>query len=127
MTGKLYYRTTIAAWQRHAHRFAASHWIALGQGTAPQENSASPTVADAQTPSEDATQILALIEADEGTHLALEDDPAFEPLPHPLAQTPISAATQSALALHGVPPGATMFDAAESLARVHPLLRHRVF
>lgn len=119
MTGKLYYRTTLPAWQRHAHHFAASHWIALGQGIAPSTDSAHPP--------EDSTPILVLIEADEGTHLALEDDPAFEPLPHPLAQKPISPATQSALALYGVAPGATTFDAAEVVARVHPFLRHRVF
>ncbi len=75
----------------------------------------------------DSRRILVLIEADEGVHLSLDDDPAFEPLPHPLAQKPISAAAQSALAPHGVAPGATTFDAAETLARVHPLLRHRVF
>lgn len=74
-----------------------------------------------------ATRILVLIEADEGVHLSLDDDPAFEALPHPLAQKPISPAAQSALAPHGVAPGATTFDAAEALARVHPLLRHRVF
>ncbi len=109
MTGKLYYRTTLADWQRHAPRFANSHWIALGGEVG------------------DATPILVLVEADEGAHLALEDDAAFEPLPHPLAQKPISAATQAALALHGVAPGATIFEAAEILARVHPLLRHRTF
>jgi hypothetical protein len=76
---------------------------------------------------EGSRRILVLIEADEGVHLSLDDDPAFEPLPHPLAQKPISATAQSALAPHGVPPGATTFDAAETLARVHPLLRHRVF
>ena len=72
-------------------------------------------------------KILVLIEADEGVHLSLEDEPAFEPLPHPLTQKPISEAAQAALAQHGVAPGATTFDAAEALARVHPLLRHRVF
>jgi hypothetical protein len=76
---------------------------------------------------EPSMRILALIEADEGVHLALEDDPAFEPLPHPLAQKPISDSAQSALAAHGVAPDATTFDAAETLARFHPLLRHRVF
>jgi hypothetical protein len=111
MTGKLYYRTTLADWQRHAPRFANSHWIALG----------------GEVPDADNAPILVLVEADEGAHLALEDDAAFEPLPHPLAQKPISAATQAALALHGVAPGATTFEAAEIIARVHPLLRHRVF
>ena len=72
-------------------------------------------------------RILVLIEADEGVHLSLEDEPAFEPLPHPLAQKPISDAAQAALAPHGVAPGATTFDAAEALSRIHPLLKHRVF
>jgi hypothetical protein len=108
MTGKSYYITTLADWQRHAHRFAQSHWIAL----------------DAR---EGTPRLLVLVEADEGVHLALEDDPAFEALPHPLAQKPISEAAQSALARHGVAPDATTFEAAEAAARVHPLLKHRVF
>jgi hypothetical protein len=115
MTGKAYYLTTLADWQRHAARFANSHWLALD-----------PAAPDGALLNNDA-RILVLIEADEGVHLALEDDPAFEALPHPLAQKPISDAAQSALAPHGVPPGATTFDAAETLARVHPLLKHRVF
>jgi hypothetical protein len=117
MTGKSYYITTLADWQRHAARFANSHWVALDP-RAPDENPA---------PLDGETKILVLIEADEGVHLALEGEPAFEALPHPLAQKPISDAAQSALALHGVAPGATTFDAAEAVARVHPLLRHRVF
>ena len=113
MTGKCYYLTTLGDWQRHAARFANSHFIALDSASEPSPS--------------DATQILALVEADEGAHLALEDDNAFEPLPHPLAQKPISDRAQAALAPLGVAPGATTFDAAEILARVHPLLRHRVF
>jgi hypothetical protein len=109
MTGRCYYLTTLGDWQRHSARFANSHWLALSE--APDESS----------------PILALIEADEGTHLALEDDAAFEALPHPLAQKPISEAAQAALASHGVTPGATTFDVAEVVSRAHPLLRHRVF
>lgn len=115
MTGKAYYITTLADWQRHAARFVNSHWLALDS---PAPGGASPN---------NDARILVLIEADEGVHLALEDEPAFEALPHPLAQKPISDAAQSALAPHGVPPGATTFDAAEAIARVHPLLKHRVF
>jgi len=109
MTGRRYYLTTLADWQRHSARFANSHWLALSEAP------------DASSP------ILALIEADEGTHLALEDDAAFEALPHPLAQKPISDAAQTVLAAHGIAPGATTFDVAEAVARAHPLLRHRVF
>jgi hypothetical protein len=175
VTGKAYYLTTLADWQRHAARFANSHFIVLispqskrasGVGTASSapaadnpateskvvipsqaaysadwgERSASPAQDDKQNPRDSArdsmsgeasanaeTRILVLIEADEGVHLSLEDEPAFEPLPHPLAQKPISPSAQAALASHGVAPGATTFDAMETLARVHPLLRHRVF
>ena len=117
MTGKRYYLTTLGAWQRHAHRFANSHWVALGAAAAPVE------------PPEfhGATPIVVLIEADEGVHLSLEDEPAFEPLTHPLAQKPLSPTVQVALEPHGVAPGATTFDAAETIGRIHPLLRHRVF
>jgi len=115
MTGKRYYLTTLGAWQRHAHRFANSHWVALGDPAAKS------------LPPHDATPIAILVEGDEGAHLGLEDDAAFEPLPHPLAQQPISTAAQAALAAHGVHPGATTFDAAEALGRLHPLLKHRVF
>jgi len=120
MTGKSYYITSLGGWQRHAARFANSHFIILEpprDAAAGDGGSAAPGLA---------TPILALIEADEGVHLALEDDAAFEALPHPFAPKPISGAAQSALAAHGVAPGATMFDATEAVARVHPLLRHRV-
>jgi hypothetical protein len=121
MTAKAYYLTTLGDWQRHASRFANSHWLALDgtSGSAHAQN------ADAAPHS--ATRILVLVEADEGAHLALEDNAAFETLPHPLTQRPISDAAQSALAALGVTPGATTFDVVESAARVHPLLRHRVF
>ncbi|HTV60376.1 MAG TPA: hypothetical protein VMJ93_16000 [Verrucomicrobiae bacterium] len=117
MTGKRYYLTTLGAWQRHAHRFANSHWVAVG---------GSSSTAAPLNPG-DATPIAVLVEADEGAHLALEDDTAFEPLPHPLSPRPLSASAQAALALHGVPAGATAFDASEALARLHPLLKYRVF
>lgn len=121
MTAKAYYLTTLGDWQRHAGRFANSHWLALDE-----------TIGDAHAQSADAaphaaTRILLLVEADEGAHLALEDDAAFEPLPHPLAQRPVSDTVQSELAALGVASGATTFDAAEAASRVHPLLRHRVF
>ena len=134
MTGKRYYITTLAGWRTHAPRFANSHFIVLD---APQAASGAPgpTSGDgncaattlAADASPDVTSILVLVEGDEGAHLALEDEPAFEALPHPLAQKAISPAAQAALAVHGVAPGATTFDAAEAVARIHPLLRHRVF
>jgi hypothetical protein len=149
MTGKAYYLTTLADWQRHSARFATSHFIALdfvdrhSERSAPQAVSAFVDSAnvpahavEARLPArqeslfgvpDPASKILVLIEADEGVHLLLEDDPAFEPLPHPLAQQAISPAAQSALAPHGVAPGATTFDVSETFARVHPLLKHRVF
>ena len=112
MTGRRYYLTTLGDWHRHSARFANSHWLALTNAA---------NVADESAP------VLALIEADEGAHLALEGDAAFEALPHPMSQLPISEAAQAALARLGVAPGATTFDASEVVARLHPLLRHRIF
>ncbi len=122
MTGKCYYLTTLEAWLRYAPRFVNSHFIVLG----PRDVTKEGTPSGAPMENNDG-KIIVLIEADEGAHLALEDEPAFEALPHPLAQKPISNVAQAALALHGVTSGATTFDAAETLGRVHPLLRHRVF
>src|SRR6202050_5976591 len=119
LSGKRYYLTTLGAWHRHAARFVNSHWLALG--------AAATTVAPGDIDADDATMILVLVEADEGAHLALEDDAAFEALPHPLAQKPISQSTRDALASHDVPYGATTFDVAEAVGRAHPLLRHSVF
>jgi len=115
MTGRRYYITTLADWQRHAHRFANSHWLALRDD------------AIANRELTDATRILVLVNADEGVHLTLDDDAAFEALPHPFAPKAISHSAHEALASHGVTPGSTTFDAAEAIARVHPLLRPRVF
>jgi hypothetical protein len=119
MTGKRYYMTTLGAWQRHAGRFANSHWLALNE-------TASTGISDGCV-ADDGRPIIVVVEADEGAHLALEDDAAFEALPHPLAQKPISQSVRDALASHDVPYGATTFDVAEAVGRAHPLLRHRVF
>ena len=114
MTAKAYYLTTLGNWTRHAARFSNSHWLAL-------DNTAG------APPPTDATRILLLAEGDEGAHLTLEDDAAFEALPHPLAQQPLSATAHAALGPLGIAPSATTYDVAEAAARVHPLLRHRVF
>jgi hypothetical protein len=169
MTGRRYYITTLADWHRHAHRFANSHWLALGNhdplpanidddadpemdfvedevaDDASRELADAPCAlpdVDANTSARDtqppgiaaahhaqpsaATRIIVLIDADEGVHLALDDDAAFEALPHPFAPKAISHAAHEALAAHGVAPGSTTFDR-RSIARAHPLLRPRVF
>lgn len=130
MTGKLYYITTLTDWQRQAGRFNNSHWFALApaQSDVCQERDAEgEPVGDGRYPTAANVPILVLVEADEGAHLVLEDDPAFEALPHALAQMPISARAQALLSGVGVRSGATTFDVGEALARLHPLLRHRVF
>jgi hypothetical protein len=123
MTGKRYYVATREAWQKHAARFVNSHWIelaSLGRGKSAAGGSDS---AAAEPPA----RILVLVEGDEGAHLTLEDDPAFEALPHPLAAKGISDASHEVLASLGVSPKASTFDVAERASQVHPLLRHRVF
>ena len=123
MTGKRYYITTRDAWQQQAGRFANSHWVELPSGSSGNAGlrGATATELGVRAP------ILVLVEGDEGAHLALEDDAAFEALPHPLGQRPIPDSSQVALATIGVTSGATTFDVAEAAARIHPLLRHRVF
>lgn len=118
MTGKCYYLATLGGWRRHAAKFAHSHYVTLDAGAG--------TPRGAEIPGDDA-RILALVEADEGAHNALEDDAEFEALPHPLAQTAISERARAALAAHGVTVSASTFDVAETMGRVHPLLRFRVF
>jgi hypothetical protein len=133
MNGKCYYLTTLGAWREHADRFATSHFIAL---TVEPQSTATPEVslgladfsnADTCHFATDATPILVLFEGDEGAHLTFEANSAVTPLPHPLAQKIIPENVKTALRLHGVPENATSFETAEILARVHPLLRHRVF
>jgi hypothetical protein len=113
MHGRHYYLTTLCAWRRHSARFAESHFVA--------------TDASSSNDDTDGMQILALVCADEATHIALEDDPEFEALPHPLARTPVSERVAAALAPLGVERGDDAFTVAEKIARAHPLLRHRVF
>ena len=111
MTGKLYYLTSLGAWKRHAERFVHSHWIAT----------------EAHKAIDDASRIFVVVDADEGAHAALEDDADFDVLPHPLSDRPLSDASREALSPLGIGHGDSTFVAAEALARIHPLLRHRVF
>ena len=141
MPGRAYYLTTLGEWKRHAPRFANSHWIAVSspanegslEVSTPQQSGASviPAVSDVgaqhAAPIHDATCILALIEADEGVHLDLEQHPSFEVLPHPLSTKPVSDRVAAALARHGAKSGAVTFDVAELVGHAHPLLRYRVF
>jgi len=128
MTGKGYYITTIGDWKRRAGAFATSHWLLLDDGGAQAESDGQLGENGVSVDElNDAARILALVEADEGTHGSLEDDASFEALPHPLSQKAISDGAQAALEVHGVKSGASTFEATEIVARVHPLLRHRVF
>jgi hypothetical protein len=73
-----YYLTTLGGWRRHSARFANSHFVLLDAGNA----SAEATINANRATSRADAKIFVLIEADEGVHLSLEDEPAFEPLPH---------------------------------------------
>lgn len=131
MTGKAYYLATFGVWRQHASHFANSHFVVLSgeNDESPgnlegQQGTVGPICASAFG---DDTPIVILVEADEGAHLKLEDDPTITQLPQTLAQKVLPESVQKALAGKGVPPGATTFDAAETLAKIHPLLRYRVF
>jgi hypothetical protein len=127
MTGRRYYLANLMAWQRHAPRCAETHFLVVA---APEEGTAAPkstTVENGGPSRNDATLVFALITADEAQHIALENDAQVEPLPHPLARTAVSERVAEALAPYGVVSGDDTFTVAEKLARVNPLLRHRVF
>jgi len=124
MTGKRYYISTLTDWQRHAGRFSNSHWFSLTPAEA-ESGGAVRTRPNESTNSN--PPIIVIVEADKGAHLALEDDPAFEALPDPFSQRPISDRALAALAGFNLRPGATTLEVSELLGRLHPLLRHRVF
>jgi hypothetical protein len=111
MSGKLYYLATLGGWRRHAAHFVHSHWFAV----------------ECEKVVDDASKIFVVVDADEGAHNALQDDPEFEALPHPMTTTGVSEAGQKTLAPFGITAGANSFEVAEAMARMHPLLRHRVF
>jgi hypothetical protein len=119
LTGRRYYITTLADWHHHAHRFANSHWLALSHDASAI---ASRELADASSAMPDVgadalahnaqpsatTRIIVLIDADEGVHLALDDDDAFEALPHPFApkqsRTPRTRRSQPTASHQARPP-----------------------
>jgi hypothetical protein len=153
MTGKRYYLATVAAWQRHVPHCVETHFIILGAAErsanlpcssgpvcdefaqTDQRPSAVPPFADMDAANSGAQlsqanrseAIFVVVTADEAAHIALENDAEVEALPHPLARTPISERAAAALAPLGVNAGDDTFTVAEKLARVNPLLRHRVF
>ncbi|HKV27713.1 MAG TPA: hypothetical protein VJN90_05515 [Candidatus Acidoferrales bacterium] len=127
MTGKRYYLTTLGAWRRHASRSVETHFVFLEE---PQRQGIAAFADATEGPlatRNEAAPVLVLVSADEVAHIALENDSEVEALPHPLARTLISERAAAALAHFGVTVGDDTFTVAEKLARVNPLLRHRVF
>jgi len=111
MQGRSYYLTTIRAWRAASPQLATSHFI-----HAEFDSVATPE-----------TKILAMVEADEGTLNSLSKNPAWQELPHPLNPNLVPESVADALSSHGVTPFNTAFEATESIARSHPILRYRVF
>jgi hypothetical protein len=111
MQGRSYYLTTLSAWQVESAHFITSHYL-----------QADPTSATSPD-----TKILALVEADEGTHNSLSQNPIWQELPHPLSPKIIPEAITQVLSPLGVTPFSSSFEATESVAKIHPILRHRVF
>lgn len=109
MQGKLYYLTNLESWQQASANFTTSHYI-----------HAEP--ASAATPG---TKILALVEADEGTHNSLAQNPSWQELPHPLSPAPIPQQTADTLAAHGATANTTTFELTELVAKSHPVMRYR--
>jgi len=68
-----------------------------------------------------------LVEGDEGVHNKLQNDEAWESLPHPLGNRAVSRCVVAALAGLGVREGATTYEVADAVGRAHPVMRYRVF
>jgi hypothetical protein len=109
MQGRTYYLTTIESWQRESSRFTTSHYIH----------------ADPNSPIAASTIILAMVEADEGTHNSLAINPDWHEFPHALSSKPIPQSAAEALEPHGVNAFATTFEATEVVGKNHPILRFR--
>ncbi len=121
MYGKSYYLTTLGEWRRKVHRFCASHFVqarfssAVGHGLEGVEAAVA------------TSSVLVLVEGDEGIHNNLQNDPGWESLPHPLGNRAVSDRVVAALIGHGVRQGATTYEVTEAIAKVHPVMRYRVF
>jgi hypothetical protein len=111
MQGRTYYLTTLQAWQTEASYFTTSHYI----------------LADPNSEAAAETKILAMVEADEGKHNALSQNPLWQELPHPLSPRLIPETITEALSSHGVTAFSNTFEVIEKLANNHPILRYRVF
>lgn len=108
INSKLFYRTTYADHQTQVANFKQSHFIACD-----------PTV----TTFVDSTPIVVQIEADEGTHLALEANAAFHTMSLLVAGTTLCAACVAALSAYGITAADNMWTCGKKLAAIHPELR----
>jgi hypothetical protein len=111
MQGRTYYLTTLQEWRKESVRFTASHYVH----------------ADLNSASTPDSRVLVMVEADEGTHNALSQSPFWQELPHPLSSKLIPETVAQALSTHGVTPFNSTFEATETVANNHPILRYRVF
>ena len=111
MRGRIYYLTTLSAWETECSQFATSHYVH----------------ADPASPANPDTKILALVEADEGIHNVLSQRADWHELPHPLSPKIIPESIAQALSPLGATPFSTSFETTESVAKWHPIMRHRVF
>jgi hypothetical protein len=108
ITSKLFYRTTFGDHQAQAANFKQSHFIPCN-----------PTV----TAFISTTPIVTQIEADEGTHLALQANAAFHTMALLVAGSTICALCVTALSAYGLTAADNMWTAGKKLAAIHPELR----
>ena len=111
MRGRSYYLTTLSAWRNESGHFITSHYMHT----------------EPASPASQESKIWLSVEADEGTHNSLSQDPLWKELPHPLSPTIIPEAIAQVLAPLGVTAFSSSFETTEAIAKLHPILRHRVF
>lgn len=105
LNSKLFYRTTFGDHEAQAANFKQSHWI-------PSDPSVTTVVPT--------TEIVVQIEADEGTHLALESHPNFHAMSLLVSGSTLCAACVAALAAYGITAADNMWNCGKKLGQIHP-------
>ena len=100
--------------RRHQNKFASSHGLPVNH----------PIEAEEHTP---ATEFVWLVEADEGGHLAMEQDADVTILSSPLSLKPIDDAHVQKLSKFGLKKGHHTMDLSNILSKISPGMRHSRF
>jgi len=113
MTTKVFYRMTHGEWKAQTANFFQSHLIPCDPTS----------FILAGNKFKSSTPVVVYVEASEGTHLALEANPAVHVMSLLIAGTPLCSECVASLSAYGIVAGDNMWVASKKLAAIHPGLR----